>query len=296
MKIKAKGVFSTAISISIFVIFSKMLGLFKQILLAYKLGANLSTDAYFISSGVIVSICIVLFTAISISVLPVYNDYNKKHNEKAQTFLNSVLFFSILLAIILTILIMVFSTCFAQLLLIITNIFLILIVIILKILIMVFLTSIAQLLSSSPNIDLIEMISKNIRVMSIVLVFSSYYYILNVVLEAKGIFLPGKFYAFLQNLFLIIAIYYFSDFFGLNALIYAFIFAIITQSVIITIKVHKYHQLRFPSSEFFTDIKQVTHLIIPLIIGNGIYQINDIVDKNIASGIGDGYASYLNYG
>jgi murein biosynthesis integral membrane protein MurJ len=266
MKNKYRSIFSNAVIVSAFVIFTKILGLVKQVLLAYKFGASVHTDAYFISTGLIISSCTVIFGAIALSILPIYNDKIQISREKAVDFINNILFVNFLFSLLLSLLFFIFSD------------------------------QISLLLSSSDNKELLNNISSNIRMISVVVFISSYYYTLNVVLEARGVFLPGKLYTFFQNSFLLIAIWFFSEKYGFNSLIYAFIIASLAQAIFITVKAFRYHKIRIRPLRIINDIKMVLPFVVPLIIGNGIYQINDIVDKNISSSLGNGYASYLNYG
>lgn len=84
--------------------------------------------------------------------------------------------------------------------------------------------------------------------------------------------------------------------YGIEVLIYAFIFSGISQCIVVTWCARKQFKLLWTKLNENEAMKQLIELSLPLIIGNAIYEINDIVDKQISTGIGVGSASYLTYG
>lgn len=139
-------------------------------------------------------------------------------------------------------------------------------------------------------------LSSYIRIIAIVFVFSCYYQIINVVLETDKRFLPGKGQAFFQNLFIIVSALLFYPKMGISALLWAFVLAGFVQCIQITWNARNCFKFKLKTSDEIASIKMLISLAGPLIVGNAIYEINDIVDKQISSGLGHGGVSVLSYG
>ena len=114
---KNRGIIHSTILVTMITFLIKFLGLVKQSVLAAVCGANAETDAFFVGSGVIVSLCIVIFSAISISLLSVHTDVLlKEGREKSNDLINAVLRVFIPISIAITLIFFVFSTPIGKLL------------------------------------------------------------------------------------------------------------------------------------------------------------------------------------
>lgn len=258
---------TSTLQVSAALFFIKILGVLKQALIASICGATAETDAYFVATGVTVALCSVIFSSVSISLLSMHTErLISRGRESSNNLINAVLrvFIPISIGIALF-----FAVCAPI---------------------------VAKLLAPSYKGDQLQTLSSYIRVMSVMFVFTCYYLIVNVVLETDKRFLPGKGQSFLQNLFICIAAIVFYPKIGMPALIYAFLLAGVVQCVQITWNAR--HELRFLSKPDPENavIQKLLQLALPLLVGNAIYEINDIVDKQIATGLGHGNVSYLSYG
>lgn len=264
---KKKSIVTSTLQVSAALFFIKILGVLKQALIAAICGATAETDAYFVATGVIVALCSVIFSSVSISLLSMHTErLITRGRESSNNLINAVLrvFVPISIGIALF-----FSACAPI---------------------------VAKFLAPSYQGDQLQTLSSYIRIMSVMFVFTCYYLIVNVVLETDKRFLPGKGQSFFQNLFICIAAVAFYPRFGMPALIYAFLFAGIVQCLQITWNAR--HEFRFVlkvDSES-TAVRRLLQLALPLLVGNAIYEINDIVDKQIATGLGHGNVSFLSYG
>lgn len=132
--------------------------------------------------------------------------------------------------------------------------------------------------------------------MSIAFIPWCYYLSVNVVLEANQIFLPGKGQGFFQNIFLIFTATVLFEKYGMDALVYAFLLSGIAQSILVTFCARKYYYPRLIGMRVKTIVYEMLPLAVPLILGNAIYEVNDVVDKTISISLGNGMASILTYG
>lgn len=267
MKKKEKSIFSSTLKLTFLVLLIKILGLVKKSSIAAVCGATAETDAFFIASDVITSLCTVVFSSISVSFLSMYTKrYINEGKDSSNNLTNAVLRVFIPVSILITLIFTFFSN------------------------------DLARLLAPTYDSRRLYDLSLYIKIMSIMFIFMSYYLILNAVLESHKIFLPGKMQALFQNLSIIIATLLFYRWFGMTALLWSFIVAGILQCVQITWSSRKVFAFK---KHIFSERKSIQALIslsLPLILGNAVYEINDIVDKRIASGLDNGGVSVLSYG
>ena len=115
---KKRGIIHSTVLVTMVTFLIKFLGLVKQSVLAAVCGATAETDAFFVGSGVIVSLCIVIFSAISISLLSLHTDaLLKEGREKSNDLINAVLRVFIPISLGITLIFFMFSTPIGKLLL-----------------------------------------------------------------------------------------------------------------------------------------------------------------------------------
>jgi len=266
-KFSNKSIVRSTLFLSLIVLLIKVLGFVKQAIIAAYFGATIQTDVYFIASGVLVSVSIAVFTAISISSLSLYIDKLTNYGRKsANTFLTSTIKVFLPLSAIVSMLIALLAQ------------------------------PIAGVLAPSYVGEELKLLSQYLRIMSVTFFLSSYYYIINVSLEAEKNFFPAKGFSFFQNLFIIIASIFFSEKFGIISLLYAFLLANVAQILFISPFAKKHYKFLFKSEFRWQEIRALLKMTLPLVIGNAIYQVNNIVDKVISSGLEKGQVSVLTYG
>lgn len=256
----------SSIVVTIVTVIIKALGLIKQAVLASVCGANPETDAYFVATGIIGQLAVVLFSAISISLLSMYSRQRVNTGiSDANDLITGSLIYFLPVAIIISFIFYSFAS------------------------------PIAYLLAPTYSFEQRIILVHYIRITSFAFLPWCYYLTVNVVLEANNIFVPGKLQGFFQNIFIIIAALALYPILGIDVLVYAFLLSGVVESVVVTIIAKKYYVFNFRERNS-KIIKQLIPLTVPLIIGNAIYEINDIVDKQISLSLGGGYASVLTYG
>ena len=260
-------ILKTSLQVGLIVLMIKALGLVKQSIIAGVCGATYETDLYFLSSGFITQLCVVIFSAITVSLLSIYVEkLNKEGRNKADSLINSTLRiiipFSVLVAIVCIALAPILS----------------------------------KLLAPSYNENEIQELTRFIRILSVIFVTNAYFLTLNVVLEANKMMLSGKMLSLMQNLFVIIFAIILYKKIGISALLYSLIIANIISCIYISIRARKYLKISFRAVFCKKEVLRVMKLMLPLLIGNAMYEINDIVDKQIASNLAYGTVSYLTYG
>lgn len=264
---KRKSIIESTLQLTAAVLIIKILGLAKKVIIAAVCGATAETDAFFIASETIAALCTVFFSSISISLLSMHTErLINVGREAANNLISAVLNIFVPIAFLITIVFIKFST------------------------------RISKILAPSYEGPQLYDLSVYIKIMAIMFVFSCYYLIINVVLETDKRFIPGRGQAFLQNLFVIIAAFLFYPKTGISALLWAFVLAGLLQCLQISWSARKCFKFKLKAIGETAGIKKLIRLAGPLLIGNAIYEINDIVDKQISSGLGRGGVSVLSYG
>lgn len=263
---KKRTIIKSTILITVFTVIIKILGLVKQTAISAYCGASFATDAFNISTGIFGQIASLIFSGIAVVALTMYiNIKENKGDSEAFCFLKTTLISFIPIAAIISFIVFIFSR------------------------------NIAIFLAPSYSKNNILLLSNYIKIVSFSFIPWCIYLILNVSLEAEKRFIPGRCQALFQNLFLILAALLCVNRFGIVSLVYAFLLSGIIQCALILIlnlkKIIKFRLKNYNLSE----VKKLLFLALPLVIGNATSEINDIVDKKIATQIGEGIPSLLTY-
>ena len=256
---------SSAIIIVLVIIF-KVLGFIKQAVIAAYFGASASTDVYFIAYGFSVGVSEAIVKAISLILISLYTKIRiQKGKDEADKLISGIFELLIPLSIIIILLICTFAP------------------------------QISKLLAPSLAPELYTMLISFIRILSVAFLFISIELICTSVLESHKKFIATKLQSFIYSVIVILACIYASKYVGINTLIIAHYVSNIIFITILVIMVKKYFKFIFVNPFKNNNIKELSIKIVPLIIGNSIIQINQMVDKAIASGLGEGYTSALAY-
>ena len=266
-KQRKNSIIYSSLILTIFIIIIKVLGLLKHTIISKYIGANIETDAFYISTGVMGHISILLFSSLSITLLSMYsNKKEREDNESSSKLISSAYIFFIPFSIILSIICYILSP------------------------------YISKFLAPSYKGEELSLLIKNIRILSFSFIPCCYYLIGNVVLENEQKFISGRFKDFFQHLFVIASAVLLYRHYGMISLVYSFFFASVIQAIIIFVRTKKYYKFNFIKNINRNEIKKLLILSFPILIGNAVYEINDIVDKQISSGLKHGYTTLLTYG
>ncbi|PWJ14692.1 murein biosynthesis integral membrane protein MurJ [Ruminococcus flavefaciens] len=264
---KKRSIVFSSLIVTIATFSIKALGLIKQSVLASICGASTQTDAFFVATGIIGQLAVVLFSAISITLLSMYSRERVKNGDiQANCLLTSTIAVFLPISFLLTFLFFVFAR------------------------------PIAIIMAPSYSENQLSCLIHYLRIMSIAYVPWCIYLTLNVSLEANNSFLPGKGQGLFQNVFLIVGAILLYHKYGMDVLVYAFLLSGVAQCVLVAICGKKYFKPHISKEKIQVVIKELLPLAIPLMLGNAIYEVNDIVDKQISLALGSGMASLLTYG
>lgn len=259
-----KGILKSGILVSIVTIGVKIFGLLKQMIVAWTFGATNETDIYNIADGFVGPIAVVLFSSISVLLLSEY--LLEKKSEKQYSLTSNMYIVYIVIAIISIILLWIVAP---------------------------YLSKFLAIGYSSENVN---RVAYYVRGLSFLLFFYCIASINGAILEAEKSFVPTKLQGAYISISIIISCLLFSKKLGINAILYGTIFGYFLYFISNTILSSKY--IHFEISSPFQDkrVWKIFQLSIPLMVGSAIDDIQGIIDRTIASGLGEGVVSNLGYG
>ncbi|MCR5458620.1 MAG: polysaccharide biosynthesis C-terminal domain-containing protein [Acetatifactor sp.] len=264
---KEKSIFSSALKLSTLLFASKIAGLLKQMMIVAICGTTYQTDVYFVATGVLFALSSILFSAFSTPLLAIHTErLINGGRERSNALINASLKVTVPVSLLITGLIISFAP------------------------------YVARGLAPSFEGEQLELLIRAVRVMAFIFTFGGFYFVVGIILETEKDFLPGRFVNLIQNVLVALAtIFLFPDY-GIMSMIYAFVAAVAIQMILIFWKTRKLFWFSMNTRSEKEAIKKILRLMIPLLIGSAIYEVNDVVDKQIASGLGGGSISLLTCG
>lgn len=258
-----------SIVIVVLTILSKMLGFFRETLIASNFGATYSTDIYTFAMGFVLLIFTSIGSGLGTTFIPMLTEYiDKKNSKQKNRFVNNILTITFVIVSILVIIGTVFS----------------------KYAIRIFAPGF--ILNPSVFNEAINIT----RIMFVSLLFIGLQNILTSVLQSHNEFAIPAFMPTLSNFILIFYLFFLSKKFGVYGLAICTVIGYFAQFII---HIPSYRRLgykyKFTIDLFDKDLKKMIKLMIPVIIGVSVSQINFLVDRLLATTIGEGSISILNF-
>jgi putative peptidoglycan lipid II flippase len=259
-------IYKSAIFITLITLFSKIIGFFREIILAYTYGTSYEADAFLLALSIAGIATAIFFAALKTAYIPVYSNLNlnNSYNEVKQ-FVNVSYTYVLIIVTVLSFV----SFVFAQNL---VNLF-------------------------APGIDqeTRELTTTIVRIVQFTVILSAIIELNNARLQVHKVYLVPIILGFASNLIMIIHMLVFKN--SVIGLSIAFSIGILMQLVLQIPFLFK-KKLFFKVSLSFKDknLKKFIRLVIPIVIGTAIYEINVIVDKILASSLPIGSISALSYG
>lgn len=248
-------------------LFVKLAGFIKQAVIAASFGTGIQMDAYLLVSDFIGEIGIVMFTSLSVAFLNYYIRFSRERSkEEKDGFVLEALRAFIPISFLIILMIAIFAKPVSFLL--------------------------APGFSGSDR----AYVERYLLLLSIAILNSCCGNIFTAVLEAEKDFGPGKLSGLFQSICMISGCLLFSGSLGVDSLIYSYLLYCVIQNVFLFIKTLKYVDYKKVKHSYNSEIKEILHQSVPLFVSNAVIQVNAVIDKAIASGLGSGSISALSYG
>ena len=266
MKEKAKSLTKSAALVTLMVLGFKVLGFIKQSVVAFYFGATAETDAYFTAYGFVSGISDALIGSLSISVVALYTQTRiQEGKEQAAKLINALICMAFPTLILLAgILFAASPLC-------------------------------ARILAPAYDSEGLSTVSEYIRILVPFLLFVAIQFTLTAVLDSHKSFFVSRMESFFYSVSVILSCVFLSGIFGVKSLVLARYASGVGFCLLIIISAGKFHKFFLANPIKNPLTKTILLTALPLFIGNSVLQINEIVDKAIASGLGEGATSALYY-
>ena len=245
----------------------KILGFSREMIMAYYYGTSVLVDVYVASMNIPSVIFALLGTAITTTFIPLYSEISEKKNRKvALLFSNNVLNILIIISFIISI----FGTIYSEVL--------------------------VKVFAGGFTGDSFELANNFTKIIMITIVFTVIQYIYNGYLQLQGLFNQNSLMMLPYNLLLIffmIISYYMNNFYMLAV---GVIIASMSQLAYLKYAINKTdfkHIFILNTKDIY--IKKMFLLLGPVFFSTAINQLNNIVDRSLASRLAEGSISALNY-
>ena len=254
----------TALIITIISLGSKLLGFFREIVLAYFYGTSYVVDAYLMAIA-IPSIIFGWITSLSVSYTPIYTDIRVKlGEEKSVKFTNNIISIAITLSFVCAMLGMFFSK------------------------------QLVNIAAPGFEGEVYYLTNWFVKISVFSTVFTVFAQILMSYLNCNDRFIQSNISTLVissTQLFVI----YLSSKLGKEVLIFGTVMSNFVQLAVLYVFSSR-NGYRFKYELKITpEIKQAFVILVPIFISSMLDQINNFVNKAFASGLGEGSVSALNY-
>lgn len=258
----------SALILMVATLLSKILGFARDLVLASTYGAGVVSDAYLMA----LSIPTILFlgsfcVAIQNTFMPLFTEIDKeKGREESLKFTSNVINLIMILSLVMTVLGIVFAE------------------------------PLVKLFAMGFTGESLKLTVQFTRIMLLSIGVVCITYVVKAYLEIHDNFLATGLMPLPYNIVIIFTII-FSKKLGLNTLAYGTVLAFLAQFIVLLPSAFKKGFKYQPKINVKDEnIKKMALLIVPVLVGASVTQVNSLIDKNLASTLAEGAISSLNYG
>lgn len=267
MNDKRQQVAKTAAMIAIFALISKGLGFIREVMIASRFGSGMQTDTYFVAITATIIIMGTVGAALNTTLIPIFSEIEERHGRKGKlAYLNNILNIVFLITLILSILAFIFSPL------------------------------IIKILAKGFEGEQFLLAVKLNRIGIPIIIFLGFTYVFSGYLQSSQIFGPHAIMGIPYNLVFLVFLFFFAENSDIGVLMFVSVLATLTQVLIQVPAVH-HSGYRYSLNVNLKDpyLKKAFVLILPVLVGSAVQQINVIIDKTLASDLIEGSISSLSY-
>ena len=264
MKLNRMG---NTVSILIFITaFSQIISFVRESVFAYYYGTNVEADIYVIASQIPVTLFAVISSAVNTIMLPLYIE--KKETQgilKAQSFLKS----SICIFTVFSVIFVIFAELAAEML--------------------------VSLFAPGFEGEVKDTIVLYIRILLPTTIWTLTINILTACFNSSNNFSYPVTASMIQNIAIIVSMLAIARALGVMAAVLGTVIGIVLNFIFLAIP---YKEILFASidlKETWSDLKRILCKIGPVTLGVGVAEINQVIDRALASGMDTGSITALNY-
>ena len=259
-----KSLFKSTLIVMIMAVISRFIGFFRDILIANNFGASNYTDAYKTATSIPETIFMIVGLAISTSFLPMLSKVKvKKGTDEMHKFANNI----INILVVISFIIFIVASFFPK--------------------------EIVKLLANGLDEETLKLASELARISLLNIIFLTINACFTALLQVHEDFVVPSILGLFFNLPIIIYLLLFKSY-NVHGLMVANVIGNFFR-VAVQVPSLRSHGYRYKFFINFKDekVKAILILIIPVVIGAGANSLNMIVDKRIASSLGEGAITTL---
>ena len=267
MNNKGQHVAKTAAMIAAFTLISKGLGFIREVLIASRFGSGMETDTYFVAMTATVIIVGTIGSALNTTLIPIFSEIEEKRGKNGKLkYLNNILNIVFFITLILSIFAFVFSPI------------------------------IIKILAKGFEGEQFLLAVKLNRIGLPIIIFLGFTHVFSGYLQSAQIFGPHAIMGIPYNFVFLVYLFFFAKNSDISSLMFVSVLASFTQ-VLIQIPAVKHSGYSYSLNVNFKDpyIKKAFALVMPVLVGSAVQQINVIIDKTLASDLIEGSISALSY-
>lgn len=255
-----------ALGLMVVTIFSKVLGLVREQVLAAAYGTGMYAAAYSTANSIPVVLFAIIGSALATSLIPMYNKLSAESGEdRALEFTNTLINIVVIICIIMAGLGIIFT----------------------KPLVKVF--------AAGYEGEILTTTISFVRILLVSIIFVGLSNIMTSYLQIKNNFLIPGLVGLPYSIVIIVSIYL-SVNNNVYILVYGTLIAIMCKFLFqIPFAYKKGYRYSFKTNLKDPAMKEILALILPVVIGVGVSQVNSIVDKTLASTLGINVVASFNY-
>ncbi len=257
----------SAVFIASFTLVSKMLGFLREVLIASKYGSGMETDTYFAAMTATIVIMGALGTALNTTLIPIFSEVRAKKANKGQLkYLNNILNIIILITLVLSALAFTFSP------------------------------TIMKIVAKGFEGEQLELAVRLNRIGIPIVVLLGITYVFSGFLQSNEIFGPHAIMGIPYNLVYLIYLMFFAKSKNIVGLMVVSVIAASTQAMIQVPAIrHRGYRHSFKINLKDPLLQKTIILVLPILLGSAVREINGVIDKTLASELVEGSISALTY-
>lgn len=249
----------------IITVFSKIIGFARETILVSTYGPSIISDAYIVSMNIPISLFEIISASLSTTFIPYFCKIEaKKGSEEALKFSNNLINIVILLSFILSVFAFIFAT------------------------------PLVKIFAIDFTGEKLQLTVEFTRILVFTMVFVALSNMMSCWLQIKGEYNVPGLIGLPYNIIIISSIFISVKLGAMWLAIGAFIASLSKLLFQIPFAYKKGYRYKFFIDFKDENIKNIILLIMPVLIGVGVSQINSIVDSTLASTLGDGIITVLN--
>lgn len=254
------------IGVSVLTIASKIFGFVREALIAAYYGSNSATDAYFLAQNMPKMLFPAICNSLAAAFLSIFVSKSVQQGDaEGDKFASKALTVSAIIAIVLSI----FGIVFAGI--------------------------IVPFFAPGFDAETAALATKLTQIVMVSFIMLMGQCMFAAILNARKLFVRVQIGSMLFNVIVIAGIFVFGNEKDVAMLTWATVIGHTFQNILLYFFARKRFNFSLPRNLFDSDIKRMIKLALPILLGNSVYQINNIVDKNLASSLGEGAVSALSY-